>query len=151
MIDFSTISKKGFIKLARKGRLNPHGNEFNEIGMVIDGRKPAALLPKELVEHACEFRVYKGYLKWEFIPQLEHRKMFMSKCGLFRAGDHEAFQAICDAYDLYPYDLALGAILTKDTVRFDIALGRALGYTDNDVAYFLGHNYGYKKMRQGLT
>jgi len=150
MIDFSTISKTYFSKLVNKGRLNPHGNEFNEIGMVIDGRKPVALVSEDLARFACGYKVNIGYITWDFVPQLDHRTAIMAKCGLFRAKDANPFYTLCAAYDLYPYDLTQGLVLDKKTVKFDIALGRALGYSDCDIAYFLDRNYGYKTVAEAL-
>jgi hypothetical protein len=152
MIDFSTISRKAFKKLTRIGRLNPHCNEFTQIGMVIEGKKPVALLPEDVANYASRYRTNENYLTYELIPQLSHCGREFATCGLYRKGDRTSFVALCDAYDLYPYDLSLrrGIKLDKNTVKFDIALGRALGYADTDIAHFLGRNYGYKKMKEGL-
>jgi hypothetical protein len=148
MIDFAKIDKQTFTCLAGKGRINPHCNQFIEIGMVFDGRKPAALLAETYAWFATNQDHTRGYLKMQRVPHLARLKPNHAKYVIYRHLEH--FDAVCAAWDLYPYKIEDGRVFDERTVKFDIALGTSLGYTDTDIARYLEKNYGFKTMKKGL-
>jgi len=148
MIDFAKIDKNRFQCLASKGRINPHCNQFIEIGMVLDGRKPATLLAETYAWFATNQSHTRGYLKMQRVPHLVRLKPGHAKYVVYRYT--KDFEAVCAAWDLYPYKIEDGRKFNEHTVKFDIALGTSLGYTDADIARYLEHNYGFKTMKKGL-
>jgi hypothetical protein len=148
MIDFAKIDRQGFDCLAAKGRINPHGNQFLEIGMVLDGRKPAALLAETYAWFATNQDHTRGYLKMQRVPHLVRLKPNHAKYVVYRY--IEDFEAVCAAWDLYPYNIEDGRVFNEQTVEFDIALGTSLGYTDADIARYLERNYGFNIVKKGL-
>jgi len=115
---------------------------------VTDGKKPIAVVKEELAWLAANRYVETGYIKMKRIPKLAKRPPNMAKYAVYRY--EEDFDAVSAAWDLYPYE-DRGRKFDETTVKFDIALGLALGYTDTDIAHYLKHNYSFEVLKKGLA
>jgi len=152
MIDFAALTKQEFDELARQGVVGPYGNDFSCVGAVIKGLKPIAWVD----EAFAKFSVSKfRSLKMRVIPSLvsfrERNKIkyeenwnHFAYYGVFQ--HTRAFRRLCRVFERYGFWNN-----TLENALFNIELGRALGYSEGDIAAFLKHNFGYKKMIKSLT
>jgi hypothetical protein len=140
-MDFKNASWDNLVAAGLYGMVGPHQPLF-EMTLVLYDRKPAALatemdarcirrlLDDELIEVADQFELRP-------IPRLMGRGDWSYKYALIRKGNEQAYLDIVAAFDSYPADPTHRIHICP---TFDIALGRALGYREEDIARFLVHH-----------
>lgn len=143
-INFAKITKKNFDTLARGGKVGPYKNDFHCIGAVLNGEKPVAIVDRQMAEFVASYQAtgYGYHLFATLVPHLADAEDGMAKYAIYT--NIEAFNRLCAAFELLS-----GEDRSKtDNLYFHIELGRALGYSDKDIAAYIKQNYNYQIMKK---
>ncbi|MHA2063427.1 MAG: hypothetical protein ACXABY_03500, partial [Candidatus Thorarchaeota archaeon] len=141
--DFIRIGKENFDKLAKKGKLAPFGGETSkELAATASGAKPVSLISKLDIDEAR----YLG-LTVKRTPQLKgkHVDDVSAVFAAYKRGNQPAVKRLFDVLNKEESGELVGRAA-------HIEVGRALGYTDSDIAFYLKNLYGsYEAFAKGVS
>lgn len=147
---FCKLSWEEIKELSLDGVLGPYKSKGQDKKGLLSGVKPVWLCPtsdtKEFLKENPEF-------KRRFLPNLEIRNSFLTKsgkkfefndCAVFKESNKKYYEKLCKSYLIWIKE-------EGKNIASHILCGLALGYTKNDIAKYISHNYNQQKFESWKT
>lgn len=139
-----------FDRLARRGRIGPYSKPKDaHIRAVVRGEKPVALLFPREVPLARRLGLE---VRWTSDSRTTRLRRRWGQRVAYRPGDEAAFRRIDRVLRRYPLHLLLRPGITEaeeqmvlhhDFMLNRVEEGRALGYSEADIAAYMDQNFGH--------